>query len=131
MNDVARIIGNENSIEAWHENYKKLLDKTKKELPDTTLILCEPFLLPADWTKDKAETWENVISKMQAIVRQLAKDYKTIHVELQEPFNKACQKASAKYWVWDGVHPMPAGHELIARIWIKEASKKLDFINIK
>lgn len=40
VNDVARIIGNENSIEAWRENYRKLLDKTKKELPNTTLILC-------------------------------------------------------------------------------------------
>lgn len=131
VNDVASIIANENSIEAWHDNYKKLLDKTKKELPNTTLILCEPFLLPADWNKEKVDTWETVIHKMQAIVRRLAKDYKTLHVELQGPFNKACQKAPAKYWVWDGVHPMPAGHELIARIWIKEASKKLSFINIK
>ena len=65
---------------------------------------------------------------MQVIVRQLAKNYNTIHVELQDQFNLSLKKAPAKYWVWDGVHPMPAGHELIARIWIKEVSKKLDFI---
>jgi lysophospholipase L1-like esterase len=26
-------------------------------------------------------------------------------------------------WIWDGVHPIPARHELIARRWIKEVSK--------
>jgi len=34
--------------------------------------------LPADWAKEKADTWETVIKKMQDIVGQLAKDYKTI-----------------------------------------------------
>ncbi|WP_200861906.1 SGNH/GDSL hydrolase family protein [Cyclobacterium qasimii] len=74
------------------------------------------------------DAWETVIQEMQVIVRQLAKSYNTIHVEFQEPLNKACQNAPAKYWVWDGVHPMPAGHELMARVWINEVSKKLDFI---
>jgi len=48
-------------------------------------------------------------------------------VELQEPFTKAYKKAPANYWIWDGVHPMPAGHELIAQLWIKEVTKKLTF----
>ncbi|WP_339716892.1 SGNH/GDSL hydrolase family protein [Cyclobacterium amurskyense] len=128
VNDVARIISKEYSIEEWEVNYKKLLNKTRSELPNTTLILCEPFLLIDDWPKEKAVAWEAIIFKMQVIVRQLAKNYNTIHVELQDQFNLSLKKAPAKYWVWDGVHPMPAGHELIARIWIKEVSKKLDFI---
>lgn len=126
VNDVSKIVANEYSIEDWNENYKKLLDRTKKELPNTILILCEPFLLPEDWTVKKTGSRQNVIQKMQKFVRQQAKDYNAIFVELQEPFNRACNKAPAKYWIWDTVHPMPAGHELIARLWIKEFSKNID-----
>lgn len=134
VNDVERIIANEYSIKKWKETYIKLLDRTKENLPDTQIILCEPFILPSndmariDWTKEKAESYQNVISEMQEIVKELAKAYDAVYVELQKAFNKACEKAPAIYWIWDGIHPMPAGHELIARLWIKELSKKLDFI---
>ena len=64
----------------------------------------------------------------QKIVRTLAEIYHAVFVEPQEPFNYACQRAPASYWIWDGVHPMPAGHELIARLWIKEVKKELTFL---
>ncbi|GAB3005482.1 SGNH/GDSL hydrolase family protein [Cyclobacterium sediminis] len=128
VNDVSRIIANEYTIEEWQENYKNLLNKTNEQLPNTVVFLCEPFLLVDDWPKEKKKQWEEVMKVMQKMVGQLAIDYNCVHIGLQEPFNTSLQKAPAKYWVWDGVHPMPAGHELIARIWINEASKHLDFI---
>ena len=134
VNDMPRIIENEYSIEKWEETYIQVLDKTKKALPNTQIILCEPFILPSDdmarinWIKEKTTAYQKVIAKMQKIVAQLAKAYDAVFVELQKPFLDACKKAPAKYWIWDGIHPMPAGHELIARLWIKEVSKKLDFI---
>jgi lysophospholipase L1-like esterase len=131
VNDVPRIINNKYSIKKWEETYIQVLDKTTKALPNTQIILCEPFILPSDdigWTKEKTESYQIVISEMQKIVKELADVYDAIFVELQQPFNDACKKAPAKYWIWDGIHPMPAGHELIARSWIKDVSKKLDFI---
>ena len=134
VNDVPRIIENQYSIKKWEETYIQVLDRTKKALPNTQIILCEPFILPSndmariDWTKEKTESYQSVISEMQKIVKQLAEAYNAILIELQQPFLDACKKAPAKYWIWDGVHPMPAGHELIARLWIKEVSKKLDFM---
>lgn len=135
VNDVPRIIENEYSIEKWEETYIQVLDSTKKALPNTQIILCEPFILPSndmtriDWTKEKTASYQRVISKMQKIVAQLAITYNAIFIELQQPFLDACKKAPANYWIWDGIHPMPAGHELIARLWINEVSKKLDFIS--
>lgn len=134
VNDVPNIIENESSIKKWEETYIQVLDKTTNALPNTQIILCEPFILPSndmariDWTKEKTESYQSVIAEMQKIVKHLAKAYNAILVELQRPFLDACKKAPAKYWIWDGVHPMPAGHELIARTWINEVSKKLDFI---
>lgn len=134
VNDVKRIIANEYSIENWKETYIKVLGRTKENLPNTQIVLCEPFILPSndiiriDWTKEKTESYQSVISEMQEIVKELAEAYDAVFVELQQPFLDACKNAPATYWIWDGVHPMPAGHELIARLWIKEVSKKLDFI---
>ena len=54
------------------------------------------------------------ILKRQNITRKMAETCQAIFVELQGPFNNACQKVPANYWIWDGVHPMPAGHDLIA-----------------
>ncbi len=51
-----------------------------------------------------------------------------IFVEFQSAFNKALSKAPADYRVWDGIHPMPAGHQLMAEEWIRHVSKKLKFI---
>jgi len=130
VNDVWAMIKNNNpdSIDKFEETYKRILDKTKDALPNTLIVLCEPFILPLGWVNEKTEIWQTEILKRQIIVRKLAETYHTVFVELQEPFNSACQKAPSNYWIWDGVHPMPAGHELIARLWIKEVRKKLTFI---
>jgi hypothetical protein len=96
-------------------------------LPNTLIVLCEPFIWPLGWVNEKAEIWQTEILKRQNITRKLTETYQAIFVELQEPFNNACQKAPANYWIWDGVQPMPAGDDLIARLWIKEVGKKLTF----
>jgi lysophospholipase L1-like esterase len=130
VNDVLAIIKNNNpdSIDKFEETYKRILDKTKDALPNTLVVLCEPFILPLGWVNEKTEIWQIEIQKRRQFVRKLAEAYQAVFVELQQAFTKACQKAPAHYWIWDGVHPMPAGHELIARLWISEIRKKLAFI---
>lgn len=130
VNDVIAIVEgwNPDSIEQFEETYRRILDRTKKVLPDTLLVLCEPFILPLGWVNKKSEIWQVEIPKRQKIVRHLAESYNAVFVKLQEPFNEACKKAPASYWIWDGVHPMPAGHELISRRWIQEVAKKLTFL---
>jgi len=130
INDIMGIEKNDDqvSIVKFEESYKRILDKTKAALPNTQIVLCEPFIMPMGWSKEKTEISLNAIRKMQLIVRRLAKTYNAIFVELQEPFNQACKKFPGSYWIWDGVHPMPAGHELIARQWVKAVSKKYSFI---
>ncbi len=48
---------------------------------------------------------------------------------LQRRGNEAAEKYPPfSYWLWDGVHPMPNGHEMIALDWRLEVGKKLKFI---
>ena len=30
-----------------------------------------------------------------------------------------------EYWIWDGIHPTPAGHRLMADVWI-DAFKQME-----
>jgi lysophospholipase L1-like esterase len=75
--------------------------------------------------KDNWEAYHNDIVQRQAIVKKLAEQYNAVFVGLQEVFDKACKKAPADYWIWDGVHPTVAGHELITRKWLKVAKNKV------
>ena len=33
--------------------------------------------------------------------------------------NEAAELTSGEYWLWDGIHPTAAGHEIIKREWMK------------
>ena len=130
VNDTeAAVKGNrENTPLQFESDYRKLLELTKKELPDVRIVLGIPFLFPVGRVKDKLEIYQNELKPRQEIIRKLAKEFSAIEVDFQTEFNKALKKATADYWIWDGIHPMPAGHELMARFWIKEVDNKLKFV---
>lgn len=130
INDIsALLVGNKDFAAEHYENkYRDLLQQTKKQLPGIQFVLCEPFILRVGKVKDNWEEYSNEIEKQRKIVKRLSAEYNAIHVEFQHAFNRALLKAPAEYWIWDGIHPMPAGHELMAREWIRQVSKKLKFI---
>lgn len=133
INDVSAFInGDKNfSSENYESGYRALLDQTRHQLPGVLFILCEPFVLPVGHVKEKWNEYAMEVKKRQAIVKRLAADYNAVHVPFQDAFDKALSKAPADYWIWDGIHPMPAGHELMAVEWLKQVSKHLKFINKK
>jgi lysophospholipase L1-like esterase len=127
VNDTMAVVNNQNpdSIERFEESYRNILESTKKEFPEVIFVICEPFILPLGWVSKNTEVWQTEIKKRQSVAKKLADEFNAIFIEFQKPFEDACKKAPAEYWIWDGVHPMPAGHELMARIWIKKVGKKI------
>lgn len=115
------------SVENYSDTYKSLLDQTLEKFPAITFVLCEPFIQPVGRVKENWEAYHSDMMKRQAVVRKLAEQYKTIFVGFQEVFDKASEKAPAHYWIWDGVHPTAAGHELMARKWIEQVEEKIAF----
>ncbi len=107
------------TAEAYEEKYRSLLKLTRENLPNTRLVIGEPFLLPVGKIKANWEKWNEKVKQRQVIAKDLAEEFKAAFVPYQSAFNKALKKAPAEYWIWDGVHPMPAGHELMAREWMK------------
>ena len=130
INDINTSLGGGNNFtaESYEEKYRALLQKTKADLPQVQLVLCEPFILPVGKVKDKWEAYDTEVKKYQVVVQKLAIEFNAIHIAFQQAFDKALKKAPAEYWIWDGIHPMPAGHEMMAREWIKQVSKKIELI---
>lgn len=130
VNDVDSVIRQKDvvAVEKFKEVYRMLLDQTKAQLPACLLVVCEPFILPVGRVKDNLADWKNEMQKVQTIAARLAKEYSAVFIPLQTIFNKAATRASPEYWIWDGIHPTVAGHELITREWLKQVGKKLDFL---
>lgn len=130
INDTSTFIyGNKDfSAEQYESGYRSLLQQTKQQLPNVQLVLCEPFILSVGKLKDKWDDYSREVAKRQEIVKRLSEEHSAVFVGFQNAFNKALSKAPGEYWIWDGIHPMPAGHELMAREWIKQVSKKIKFI---
>lgn len=113
--------------EKYEKIYNVLLEQTLEQFPTILFVLCEPFLLKVGRIEERWEEYHSDVIQRQAIVRKLAAKFNTVFVGFQEVFDKACEKAPADYWIWDGVHPTVAGHELMAREWLKQVEKRISF----
>jgi lysophospholipase L1-like esterase len=130
VNDANSVIFNRQpsvSVEEYEKVYKALIEETKALFPEIILVLCEPFVLRVGRMNEKWDTSYSDILKRQQVVRKLSQKYDTVFVGFQEVFNKACEKISCDYWIWDGVHPTVPGHELMAREWLKQVRGRVSF----
>jgi lysophospholipase L1-like esterase len=120
VNDAWRIMNGlpSGATDRFERAYRHLLAETKEVLPDTAIVLCEPFILETGATAENWTEWEKKLSEYSGIVQGLCEEFGAVFVPLQEAFNAATNRAEAKYWLWDGVHPTAAGHHLIAEQWL-------------
>jgi len=115
------------SVTVYEEVYSNLLAQTVELFPEIVFVLCEPFILKVGNVAGNWEAYHSDITERQAVVRKLASEYNAVFIGFQDVFNKACERAPADYWIWDGVHPTVPGHELMAREWIKQVNIKIAF----
>ncbi|WP_158819456.1 SGNH/GDSL hydrolase family protein [Granulicella sp. S156] len=125
VNDALATGERAESVEQFTDTYDQLLADTIKELPGVQIVLGEPFLLPVGKHKEPYAVEFAELRKRQAVVAQLAEKYHLPLIHYQEIFDRACRKAPAEYWLWDGVHPSYAGHALMAEEWARIVRKSL------
>lgn len=130
VNDTtSAVYGDKNFTAASYENdLRALLTQTRQQLPGIEFVICEPIILPVGKVKERWDDYQREIMGRQQAAEKLAGEFNAMYVPLQDTFNKALKRAPADYWIWDGVHPMPGGHELIAREWLKVVGKRLKFV---
>ncbi len=110
--------GNYNgTVEVYENDYRKLLQKTKENLPDIQFVICEPFYVLETSAVD--ETWVEPMKQYQASAKKIATEFSAIWVPFQKVFDEAVKHAPGKYWTGDGVHPSMAGAQLMAEAWLR------------
>lgn len=108
------------SAEEFKAYYVELLDKIKKDLPKTKIILIEPYLLPIPTKKH----WRQDLIQLIDVVRELAKDYADGFIPLDGLFAKECFYRDWQEFSTDGVHPIVEGQKVIAK-YVSEEIKRV------
>ncbi len=123
VNDTWHEESCQNGVEVprYAQFYRMLLEWTRQVLPETKLILMEPYVLPFGVVQP---SWIPEMEARRKVVKDLAAEFQTIFIPTQTILNEALKKAPPEYWLKDGVHPTTAGHMLLAQAWI-EATKTI------
>jgi len=103
------------TVDDYQKGFTALLKRTRKALPNVTIVVCEPFVLRCGAVNDN---WFPEFDERRAAAKHVADDAKTIWVPFQTMFDNAVESGTKPaHWAQDGVHPTMAGHALMARTW--------------
>ncbi len=118
VNDIWHTLnGNyDGTVEKYEADYRALLTRTRRELPDIKLIICEPFVLRCGAVN---EHWFPEFDRYLAAARKMSREFSAIFVPFQSMFDKATKLAPPAHWAADGVHPTAAGASLMAQEWLR------------
>lgn len=127
VNDVWHEIGRHNGVDAdkYEIIYDMMIQQIKQALPDIKIMILEPFVLPGSATlpndehPDRWEIFSREVPLRARASERIAQKYGLVFVPLQSEFDTLSKNCEMGSWLCDGVHPAPAGHELIKRAWIK------------
>ena len=115
----------------WESTYRGLLDQARQANPALKIVLCTPFAAPCGKIVEGAlgeyyPLRQRILAQCCVIVERIAADYGATLVpfhRLIADLETRLPNGDATYWVWDGIHPTPAGQRLMADCWIGAAAR--------
>lgn len=120
----------EQSVEAFENSLRRMLQAAKKKDPEMLIVLCLPFRYdsPNRSPEQVAEIIEHVRRRADA-VRSLAVEFNAVVADFPAALDRAIAlNGNRKYWSWDGVHVTVAGHAVLAREWLKCVKGHIGFL---
>lgn len=109
-----RLKGYTGTVADYETQYVALLTVTRHALPSVRLVVLEPFVLRYGVVD---ATWFPEFDERRAAAARVASRMGATFIPLQDAFNAASAHTGPAHWTVDGVHPTPAGHEMIAERW--------------
>lgn len=109
--------GYKGTVQTYHDDYRKLLERTMKELPDLKLIIGEPYAVSG--VKAVDSHWYPAFDAYRETARSLAAEFNAVFIPYQQIYDLAQKTAPGVYWTGDGVHPSMAGCGLMAHAWLE------------
>ncbi|MBR3844831.1 MAG: SGNH/GDSL hydrolase family protein [Clostridia bacterium] len=131
VNDVWHEIDRQNGADddEFYFLYDRLITKVKEALPNIKIAILEPFVLEGPATANNEEMpnrfdrFQKGVAQKAAIAKEIAQKHDLAFIPLQQKFNQAAARLGADVLTPDGVHPHPAGHQLIADEWLSTFTK--------
>ena len=102
----------------WENTYDSLISITKTKFPDIKIIIGQPFCFPGHWFKD-FQRKKLECESLSRIAERVARKHKACFVKYWDMLKKLEASNPEKY-IWDGVHPTPAGHYKMAELLKKQ-----------
>ena len=120
INDVAHELTDSNGVDVkWFEvYYNNLIAQLKEALSNLKIMLLGPFVLHGSFADKYYDELRRGALEMEAAARRVAEKWGLVFVPLLEKFEEAARLAPDSFWTPDGIHPTPAGHEIIKRAWL-------------
>ena len=131
-NDVNEYLGKKDGrafdFVSWKQTYRELLDSLRRDNPQVKIVLCEPVTACTGNMKktDDFALRDSLIQRLGKITSQIAADYDAAFIPYASMFHRLLTESSNlpdTYWIWDGIHPTPAGHKRMADLWIEQIEK--------
>lgn len=117
--------GNKASVASFEKIYSLLIEAVREDLPETKIVILEPFILKGSGT-DNTEEWVDRWEKIQCNVREnaaaakrVAEKYDLAFIPLQQLFDGYAQRLGTRTVSVEGIHPTHTGHLIIAEEWLK------------
>ncbi len=105
------------SVEKFVENYTTLLNNIKRDMPNTKIMIIEPFLLNSDRNK---ECFRDDLDPKITAIRKFAYKFADYYLPLDGIFAKYITQGFKEIDLSeDGVHPIAQGNGIIAYEYLK------------
>jgi lysophospholipase L1-like esterase len=111
INDYAADYENPKIADIYEENYTKLVDDTRKALPNVQFVILEPYVM--------ADVPTTPFQVIRDAAKRVAKHVDAIFVPLQDMLDQHAREETRTYWIADQAHPTIAGSAAIAKQWLK------------
>lgn len=109
--------------EKFEQDYRQLLESIKQKLPDTRLVICEPFAHKG--VREKIDGWFAHFHDYRKVAKNIAIEFGATFIPLQEAFDNAIAASELACFTKDGIHPSLGGVGLMSNVWISHL-KKID-----
>ena len=121
VNDVwhEKTGGNGVDVETYLDTYHDLLKEIRQALPDTKIMLMEPFVNEGRATQEDIEYFEGEIAMRSEAVQLLCAKHDVFFLSLQFDLYDLEEQKPAGHWTLDGIHPTLNFHQYMADKWVK------------
>lgn len=122
-NDIDQWLKGEKSTsfdyDAWEAQYRSLISRVKADNPLVQIALGTPFV---GSRSSEYETRSTMVANLAARVRTIATSLGCTLIPYDELFAElTSDQPNTAYWIWDGIHPSPAGHYMMHQLWLEKA----------